>query len=518
MKRNLGFVRPLSAIAAIIVVVLVVVSFVFLRRSVANQEQSLLQSDTSQLALTLDEVVTAIGAPLTTLSEVMVATQDSPSLFEAQAKALTASPGSSIAVAHSVAGRFTVALAAGPGFVVGQALPAPLATEAASAGPKFSATKVLHIGDKTFIGFLVAAGSGPQDTVVIDMSEIHPSVPIAGAANPYGDLNFNVYASETADPTQLALGSLGARPLPSPLAHAPITVGTSKWLVAASAKTSLVGSSSRLVPWIVLAAGLVIALLIGTTSEILARRRRYAEGVAAERTAELLVAQASLVRKERLSAVGEMATVIGHELRNPLGASTNGLFLVRSRLGAYDDPELDGYLDLVERETSRAAALAEDLTAFMREREPVIVPLDLGAVVAEVLESTPPPPGIEVSAGDLGIEVQADRAQLVQMLTNLITNGYQAMPDGGLLRVTETESDGFVEITVEDSGVGIDPAVAERLLEPFFTTKPTGTGLGLAIVKRFAEGHDGTVSIEGGPTGGARVTIRLPQATAEAAP
>jgi len=258
--------------------------------------------------------------------------------------------------------------------------------------------------------------------------------------------------------------------------------------------------------------------LIGTTSEILARRRRYAEGVAAERTAELLVAQASLVRKERLSAVGEMATVIGHELRNPLGASTNGLFLVRSRLGAYDDPELDGYLDLVERETSRAAALAEDLTAFMREREPVIVPLDLGAVVAEVLESTPPPPGIEVSAGDLGIEVQADRAQLVQMLTNLITNGYQAMPDGGLLRVTETESDGFVEITVEDSGVGIDPAVAERLLEPFFTTKPTGTGLGLAIVKRFAEGHDGTVSIEGGPTGGARVTIRLPQATAEAAP
>jgi signal transduction histidine kinase len=266
---------------------------------------------------------------------------------------------------------------------------------------------------------------------------------------------------------------------------------------------------------------LVIALLIGTTSEILARRRRYAEGVAAERTEELIAAQASLVRKERLSAVGEMATVIGHELRNPLGAAINLLFLARKGLTVPDVPDvpvLDGYLDRAERETNRAAALSEDLTAFMREREPVIVPLDLGAVVDEVLESTPPPPGIEVSAGDLGVEVAADRAQLVQMLTNLITNAYQAMPDGGLVRVTGTESDGFVEITVEDSGVGIDPAVAERLLEPFFTTKPTGTGLGLATVKHLAEGHNGTVSIENGPTGGARVTIRLPHAITEATP
>ena len=514
MKRNSGFVRPLSAVVTIIVVVLVIVSFGIVRHGVASQEQSLLQSDTSQLALTLDEAVAAIGPPLSTLGEVMLATQDSPSLFQSQAKQIAARPGTSIAVADAVAGRFTVDLAAGPDFVIGQALPAPLATAAASAGPKISTTKVLHIGDKSFLGFLVSTVSGPQGTLVIELEEIHPSAPIASAANPYGNLNLGLYASETADPAQLVLGSLGTRPLPRPVANATITVGSSKWLVGVSAKTPLVGRASRLAPWIVLAAGLVIALLIGTTSEILARRRRYAEGVAAERTQELIEAQATLVRRERLSAVGEMATVIGHELRNPLGAAINLLFLARNSLTGYDVPELDDYLDRIEKETNRAAALSEDLTAYMREREPVIVPLDLGAVVAEVLESTPPPPGIEVSAGDLGIEMQADRAQLVQMLTNLITNGYQAMPDGGLLRVTETESDGFVEITVEDSGVGIDPAVAERLLEPFFTTKPTGTGLGLAIVKRFTEGHNGTVSIENGPTGGARVTIRLPHATA----
>ncbi len=233
---------------------------------------------------------------------------------------------------------------------------------------------------------------------------------------------------------------------------------------------------------------------------------------------QLWASREALVRQERLSAVGEMATVIGHELRNPLGAAINLLFLVRSRLTDHDDPELDDYLDRVERETNRAVLLSEDLTAYMREREPVIVPLDLGAVVAEVLESTPPPAGVKVAVGDLGVDVQADRAQLVQMLTNLVTNAYQAMPDGGSLGVTGSESDGLVEITVADSGEGIDPAVADRLLEPFFTTKATGTGLGLAIVSRFAEGHNGTVCVENAPGGGARVTLRLPHAIAGVTP
>jgi signal transduction histidine kinase len=502
----------------IIVVVLVIVSFGIVRHGVGAQEESLLQSETSQLALVLDEGIAALGTPLSTLGEVMAATQDSPSLFQAQTGSISASPGSSIAVADSVAGRYTVALAAGPDFVVGQALPAPLAAAVASAGPNLSGTKVLHIGDKTFLGLLVRNASGREGTVVIGLTQITPSVPSKSQAAPYAQLYVSLYASATADPAQLISGSFGSRPLPSPVARTFITVGSSKWLVVVSAKTPLVGRASRLAPWIVLAAGLVIALLIGTTSEILARRRRYAEGVATERTQELIAAQASLVRRERLSAVGEMATVIGHELRNPLGAAINLLFLARNRRTVQDDPELDGYLDRIERETNRAAALCEDLTAYMRERELIIVPLDLGAVVAEVLESTPPPPGIEVSVEGLGVDLAADRAQLVQMVTNLITNAYQAMPDGGPLRVTGSKSDGFVEITVEDSGVGIDPAVAERLLEPFFTTKPTGTGLGLAVVKRFAEGHDGTVSIEGGPTGGARVTIRLPHATAGATP
>jgi len=508
----------MSVVVTIIVVVLVVASFLFLRHSVADQEQSTLQNDTTELALVINEGIAAVGAPLNPLSEVMAATHNSPSLFQAQTSSLSANPGSSIAVAEPVAGWYTLALAAGPDFVAGQALPASLATAVAGAGPSLSGTSVLHIGDRTFLGLVVRSDSTPQGAVVIGITRITPSVPSKPQAPPYEQLYVSLYASPTADPAQLISGSLGLRPLPSPVGSTVISVGSSKWLVVASAKESLVGTASRLAPWIVLAGGLVIALLVGSAAEILARRRRYAEAVAAERTEELVAAQASLVRKERLLAVGEMATVIGHELRNPLGAAINSLYLARTGLTDHDAPELDGYLVQAERETNRAAALCEDLIAFMREREPDIVPLDLGAVVAEVLESAPPPPGIEVSEEGLGVDLQADRAQLVQIVTNLITNAYQAMPDGGRLRVTGSESDGFTEITVEDSGEGIDPAVAERLLEPFFTTRPTGTGLGLAIVNRFAEVHNGTVSIEGGPTGGARVTVRLPNTTTRERP
>src|ERR1035437_9061155 len=311
-----GFVRLGSVMATIIVAMLAIVSFGFLRQSANAQEQSLLQSDNSQLALVLNQAIASVGSSLSTLADVMAATHDSPSLFQSQASLITVNPSSSVAVADSVAGQFTVDLAAGPDFGVGQTLPAPLATAAASAGPKLSSTKVFDVGDKTFLGFLVGSTPGPQGTLVIGLTRITPSVPSKSQTGPYSELYVSVYASETADPAQLISGSLGSRPLPGPVARTFTTVGSSRWLTLASAKHPLAGNASRVAPLIVLAAGLIIALLIGVTSEILARRRRYAEELVEERTLELTTAQAALVRRERLSAVGEMATVIGHELRN----------------------------------------------------------------------------------------------------------------------------------------------------------------------------------------------------------
>jgi PAS domain S-box-containing protein len=231
--------------------------------------------------------------------------------------------------------------------------------------------------------------------------------------------------------------------------------------------------------------------------------------------AQLEAAHAKLIRQERLSALGELASVIGHELRNPLGAATNFLFLARQKLGENVDPELDRCLSMVERQTNRAAALSEDLTAYVRENEPQPVPLQLGAVVDEVLEATPPPSAIDIVVERPLFTLEADPGQLTQMLTNLVVNAYQAMPDGGSLVIGASEDGGSVEIAVQDSGEGIAPGVAKRIFEPFFTTKSEGTGLGLAIVQRLADAHGGSVHVENSPSGGARARLRLPRHSAE---
>jgi len=226
---------------------------------------------------------------------------------------------------------------------------------------------------------------------------------------------------------------------------------------------------------------------------------------------ELVNAQRELAKNERLAAIGEMTTVIGHELRNPLGAAINSLFLVRNKLGEGMDPEVDAYLSRAERENNRAAALSEDLTTYMRERPPTIVTLDLAQVVSEVLESTPPPAGITVSTPAPGIAMTADKDQFLQVLINIVTNAYQAMPTGGSLTIAGSDAGTFTEITLQDTGPGIDPEVADRLFDPFVSAKANGTGLGLPIVKQIVEAHGGAVAIEPGPAGGARVILRIPR-------
>ena len=512
MAGDRPFVSPPSIVVAVVVGALIVGGFLAVRQNVENQNHALLETQGGQVTELLQSALSEEGTELTAINAVAGATGASSSVFQAQAAPFTKTPGTTVALVRSG----HVLAAVGPGLVAGQTLPAPLAAAVSHGAPQLFATGVLPIGREQIVAFII--GGGPTGTAVVDESVVHPSATSATATGPYSQINIALYAKSTAQPDQLVLTTKRPLPLPGPVVDTLLPIGSSHWLVLTSAKTPLAGTWANAFPWILLGIGLALALSLGAVVETLKRRQLYATQLVDESRSELLSTQRELVRRERLSAVGEMATMIGHELRNPLGASTNGLFLARSRLGAYDDPELDGYLDLVEREISRAAALAEDLTAFMREREPNLAKLDLRGVIDEILESAPPPPGTDISMPEPGVVVEADRALLVQMLTNLLANAYQAMPEGGSLSIAGSASESVAEITVQDSGGGIDPAVAEQVMEPFFTTKPTGTGLGLAIVKRLAEAHQGTVTVENGPTGGARVTIRLPRATVEGVP
>jgi signal transduction histidine kinase len=234
--------------------------------------------------------------------------------------------------------------------------------------------------------------------------------------------------------------------------------------------------------------------------------------------AELFEIQASLVKKERLSALGQVATVIGHELRNPLSVAVQVLFLMRNRLGEGIDSDIEGYFARAERAMDRAVALSDDLTAYARECRPVPVELDARRILNEILESAPAPTGIEISAPEPGVRLCADPGQMTQVLVNLLNNSYQAMPGGGSIAIVASEVDGYTEIIVEDTGSGIEPTAAERLFDPFFSTRASGTGLGLAIVKRIIDAHGGTVALEKALGGGTRAILRLPYDKGGAAP
>ncbi|MHB8438624.1 MAG: PAS domain S-box protein [Acidimicrobiales bacterium] len=249
-------------------------------------------------------------------------------------------------------------------------------------------------------------------------------------------------------------------------------------------------------------------VLTGSGVFVSASVRDITERVAAQKA--IAQSQLSVVRSERLAALGRMAAVVGHELRNPLASVVNSLYLVRHYLGDKMTPDAERFLDMAERQANRAAQLAGDVTLYMREREPSIDRRCFGEFVDHVFEASPAPPHIDVTVTGRDTPVTADPTQLLQVVTNLVTNAMQAMPDGGELRIDASLADRSSVICVDDSGKGLEPEVELNLFEPFFTTKGEGTGLGLAIVQRIVQAHGGSVTLTNRIEGGVRACVTLP--------
>jgi len=218
---------------------------------------------------------------------------------------------------------------------------------------------------------------------------------------------------------------------------------------------------------------------------------------------------------ERIAARREIARQVAHEIKNPLLPIRASVETLR-RLRARNDPAFDEYFDEATRtvldEVARISHIVGEFTRFARLPAPEPAPFDAVEAVRSVI-ALHSATGVPIDlVTEPCPELNADRDQLVQVVTNLVQNAQQALlgRSNGRVKVrVGRELDRFV-LSVSDNGPGVAPEMRSRLFEPYATTKAEGTGLGLAIVQRIVVEHGGEITFEDAPGGGAEFIVKLP--------
>jgi signal transduction histidine kinase len=236
---------------------------------------------------------------------------------------------------------------------------------------------------------------------------------------------------------------------------------------------------------------------------------------------ELASTQEALVRSEKLASMGQLAAGIAHEVNNPLGVVIMYAHFLMEQIG--DRPELRDDLTMVVEQADRCKKIVSGLLNFARQNKVEHDRVNVVELAQKALRSVPPPVNVtlEFDNGMANPSAELDADQLTQVLVNLVSNAYAAMPDGGSLRVTVRDDGPDSDrcyLAVSDTGVGIPAGHIPKLYEPFFTTKKVGqgTGLGLAVTYGVVKMHRGDIKVASnadpvkGPSG-TTFTVSLPR-------
>jgi len=248
----------------------------------------------------------------------------------------------------------------------------------------------------------------------------------------------------------------------------------------------------------------------------LKRHSEHLEELVAEKTKELREAQERLIKSERLAAIGEAATMVGHDLRNPLQAIENATYYLNDELSRLfpSTPipqETSNMLQLLTESVRYADKIVTDLQGFASKQKPMLKKTDINGIVEDALSQVETPENVELIT-ELGSlpEMKADKNMIKRVFLNLAINGIQALENGGTLRVSTKKTEGVVEVSFRDTGVGIPIENMEKLFSPFFTTKAKGMGMGLAICKRLVDAHGGSIEVESEEGKGSTFMVKLP--------
>jgi len=235
-------------------------------------------------------------------------------------------------------------------------------------------------------------------------------------------------------------------------------------------------------------------------------------------TAEIKEQREQLVKAEKDAAWREMARQVAHDIKNPLTPIKLSVDLLK-RAKDEHSPEFESIfertMETIARQVDHLRDIASDFNALTGVHKPKLERVDVGALLDEVLvlnAAWASERGIEVSRGGPGGDVQADPALLRRVLINLVSNAFEAMPEGGTLSCDVTPRGDELHVEIRDSGVGISDELRPHLFEPYFTTRSTGTGLGLAIARRVVEELGGGIALvpnDPGPGTLARIVLPL---------
>ncbi len=226
---------------------------------------------------------------------------------------------------------------------------------------------------------------------------------------------------------------------------------------------------------------------------------------------ELRQSREALLRAQRLKALGEMAAVVAHEVRNPLAAMGGAMQILEGRLA--HAPAEQKIVRMVMERLRGLNTMITEMLSYARPKELSLSSVELFELAQEVVAcaaADPAAAGVRLRAEGAQAFCRGDRHQLTGVVLNLVINATQALAGRGDVVVSVSQAEGWSELSVIDDGPGVPEPVRTRIFEAFYTTRGGGTGLGLAIARGVVERHGGTLELQSPPTGGATFRIRLP--------